>query len=179
MSLIDLATAKQFLQIAHAQEDESIQVLIDSAEEFVQAETGLYLHDGSGQVVELLDGGGVELWPTKRPVNSISSIQDAENDYAEVTDWKNTKIRILRASDGVKWAKGIQRWRVVYDAGYGPEDAPAGIKHAVLDLVYRAYKSRGGKSHQSAAGHGYDWQGLEVSDIARRLRKYGMKARIG
>jgi uncharacterized phiE125 gp8 family phage protein len=179
MSLVDLVTAKLFCQISHGQEDDVLQVLIDAAEEYVQEETGLYLHDGDGTVTELLDGGGVELWPTKRPINSISSIQDAESEYAEVTDWKNTRIRILHASGGVKWANGIQRWRVAYDAGYGPEGAPAGIKHAVLDLVYRAYKSRGGKGHQSAAGHGYDWQGLDISDIAKRLRKYGMKARIG
>jgi len=179
MSLVDLATAKLFCQIEHSVEDDAVQVLIDSAEEFVQDETGLYLHDGSGQVIELLDGGNVDLWPTKRPVNSITSIQDAESEYAEVTDWKNTRIRILRASDGVVWPRGIQRWRVVYDAGYGPDDVPAGLKHAVLDLVYRAYWSRGGKAHQSAAGHGYDWDELAGSDIIKRLRKYSMKARIG
>lgn len=179
MSLIDLVTAKQFLQISHSHEDDSIQILIDSAEEFVQGETGLYLHSGSGAVVELLDGGGFELWPTKRPVNTVTSIQDVENEDAEVTEWKNTTIRILRETDGAKWAKGIQRWRVAYTAGYGPADAPAGLKHAILDLAYRAYGNRGGKAHQSAAGHGYDWNALAESDIIKRLRKYSMKARIG
>jgi hypothetical protein len=179
MSLVTLAVAKKYLQISHSEEDDIIQVLIDSAEEYVSDETGIYFHDGEGEITEDLDGGELELMPTKRPINSVTGILDTENDNEATTGWKHTKIRILSETDGTLWGRGIQRWRVTYDAGYDSNSVPVGIRHAILDLVYRGYTNRGGKGHQSAAGHGYDWQGLDVSDIAKRLRKYRMKASIG
>jgi len=179
MSLVTLALAKEFLQISHAQEDLTIQMLIDSSEEFAQLITGLYFYSDTGEITELLDGGEVELWAKRLPIQSVTSVLDTDNDDAETTDIKVTRSRILDGTDGTKWGKGKQRWKVNYIAGYGLADIPAGLKHAVLDLVYRAHANRGGKRHQSAAGYGYDWESLAGSGLMKRLRRYSMKVSIG
>jgi len=182
MAFVSRATAKSYLQISHAADDDLIDILLEAAQDFVAREAALYLYDGvitTTAVSEDLDGGCVSLRPTKLPVLGLTSVLDVENSLVEEEDAKFTSHRILRATDDSVWASGIKRWRANYSAGYGADDFPDALKGVILDLVFRAYYGRGGKSRQSAAGHGFDFQALMDSDMLRRLRAHSQKLGIG
>ncbi len=93
-------------------------------------------------------------------------------------DVVHTDVLVLRKYRYQQWAAGVQRWKVVYTAGFTADTAPSGLKHAILDLVYRGYTNRGSKSQQSAAGYGYSWQEMAGSDLMSRIRKYSYRSRI-
>lgn len=177
MGILSIDTAKQFLQVAHSAEDDVIQILLDSAEELVCRETGIYLHAGSGAVEELLDGGCQALLPTKLPILSVTGVYDTWSDDEAVDDLLFSEVRVMRKYAYQWFAVGVKRWKVKYAAGYAATTVPAGLKQIFLDLVYRGYTNRGSKGHQSAAGHGYDWQALADSDLMHRLRKYSYRVR--
>jgi hypothetical protein len=69
-TIVDLATAKQFLQISHTAQDSVVQILIDGAESFLA--THLEIAFGSASVTENLDGGAF-LLPKATPITALSS----------------------------------------------------------------------------------------------------------
>jgi hypothetical protein len=160
MSLIPLATVKQFLRIAHTAEDTALQIILDSAESWVAKQAGVHLTaDGATEhttVTEDLDGDGAYLWPTKLPVRTISTVKDVMDDLATVpaTEYALGEFytRIERWADTsaegtlTEWSSGRKRYRVEYEAGYLASELPTAFKVAVLQYVYRDYHGRDAKS---------------------------------
>jgi len=177
---VSTATAKSYLQIDHSAEDEIIAIILAGAQEYVAGYCGTRFYTtGAAEVTEVLDGANApQLWPSYCPVTSVISVQDAQNENTEYDFWFD-QTRIYRNSNYNVWNFGKLRWRVRYIGGYLESEAPADIKLAVLDLAFRAYYSRGGKSQQSAKGYGYSWQDLAGSDILKRLDPYLFRRLVG
>lgn len=180
MAIVTTEQARLYLQISHSVEDSLIPLMIDGAQEFVAATTGLYFHDGDGSVTEHLDGGNESLWPSRLPIQSVTSVTDRES--GEAYEYKATDSRILRKTANLVWPGGnaaAQRWAVVYSAGYDIDSAPVGLRLAVLDLVYRAYNNRGGQSSSSGAGHSMNWASIANSDIMDILDRHSIRRLAG
>lgn len=180
MSIVTVALAKQYLQIGHSSEDDVLQVFIDAAEDFVEKYCGIAVYEADGgSVTEYLDGGDYNLWPTSRPVNSVSGIYDTENGNAEETDYRVHGDRILKDDDGEIWDDGFRRWKVEYSGGYSSSDYPSALKKVVLDLVYRWMNGRGGKGRQSAAGYGFNFSDLLDTDMKATLDQHRRGLQVG
>lgn len=166
MSLLSLATVKQFLRIAHANEDAALQILLDSAEEWVADSAGMELCASGATayttVTEDIDGGELYLWPAKLPIRMIVSIKDMNDGQAVMaaTEYALSEFltRIERWSDDSEdgtlrtWDAGRKRYRVEYTAGMKAADLPAQFKNAVMQYVYREYHARDEKQIGRFAG---------------------------
>lgn len=160
MSLLSLATVKQFLRIAHSAEDSALQIILDSAEAYVAKKAGIDLcADGATEhteVVEDLDGGDMALWPSKLPIRSVTSIKDVGDDletipateygvgeyFTRIERWNDSSEDLVITS----WDAGRKRYRVTYESGYLATELPAAFKVAVFQYVYRDYHSRDPKA---------------------------------
>ena len=151
MSLILLATAKQYLQISHAEEDDVLQIMLDGAESWVADQAGICLcSDDTAQITETLDGGNLFLWPKYCPINSIVQIVDkGDGDkVVSASEYSFKPTYIYRWDDDAAdvsqqpWDEGFQRYQVMYTAGYDADTMPAAIKRAVLHYVYQDYHGR-------------------------------------
>lgn len=169
MSVISLAEAKSYLRVADAGDDTLIQALIDGAEEWVERTCAIYLTQTN--VVARVDGGGTALWPPRGPVVSLSEVYD-EDASAVVT----ATLYHLRGASGIirdgygRWADGRERYRLTYVAGYST--VPAGLKNALLQLIYRAYTNRASVKSEGAAGWRGDYDSLTGGDFWKTLRPY-------
>lgn len=193
MSFISLNVAKEYLQISHAAEDTILQIVIDSVEEWIQLYCGILLVgarndqiaaqlgvviDGN-EVTENVDGGGYNLWPSLHPMTAITSVTDRDTDDAvTASDYRANARRIFYES-GARWDRGPQKWQVVYEAGWTDATIPSGLKLAILDGIYRAYKKRGGEGRESAAGLSKEWEDLFGSDFIGRLRAFRFSEEFG
>ena len=168
MSQITLAEAKDFLRISNTAQDDTIQVIIDGAEEWVGRTAGRSISEEGH--VEYLTGGGKALRPSHRPVVSVSEVYDTESGAAEDSgDWDLVRDGIYRDSMD-RWESAPEnRWRVTYVGG---EAMPDGLKLATLMLIHRAYENRDGIEHQSAAGYGTTFDTLAHGDIATMVGPY-------
>lgn len=155
MSLITLATVKEFLRISHTAEDVALQILLDAAEAFCAEMAGIHLCAGATYdtfTSEKLDGGGLYLFPQHLPIRTITSIVDHNDDDAVVVATEYFISEFLThierwaddATDGAtqEWEGGRQRYHVTYTAGYMSTDLPASFKRAVMHYVYRDYHGR-------------------------------------
>lgn len=190
MSLVTLALAKEALQITHVHQDNYIQLILDSAEEYVHHLLGIYLQtDIDTEITEDLTvthiTGDKYLYPSKLPILNVVSITDREDsqdseDWEEVdTDdyrWDSFKIFALGDEDQ-RWEQGDLRWRVKYTAGYDADTLPSKIKEFILQLVVRKYESRGSKSSGGAAGASFSWQDFVNSDMMRMLAPFNFGTR--
>jgi len=179
MAIVSTATVKKFLQVAHSNDDAFIEILIDAAQEWIEQEADVYFHDGDGAVTERLDGGGLFLWPTRKPLNSVTAITDVDLTETITEDVRVQDNRILRYADGLKWGAGQMRYQVTYDAGYDADDVPALFKTALLTLVYRAYWARGDSDSQSASGRSIDWAAHADAGVRSTLRRGGEALPVG
>ncbi len=168
MSLIALATAKQFLQIAHNAEDAALQILLEGAEAFAARRCGLRLAaDLDAILTETVDGeGGVNLWLTQRPILEVLEVADLQDDAepVEAEAYFFTPSR-LRARPGFGWGEGAGRYRVSYRAGYDLASLPADLKACILQLTYRAYVNRGARERDGEGA----WTALAAGDLERTL----------
>ncbi len=163
-----LTTVKQMLEISHTAQDTILQIMMDRAESAVEDFIGYKLT--SATHTEDVDGGDYGLYPTNRPVTSITSVTDnqtgeviAEGDRVLVDDG------IFKDSD-LRWTEGpAGRWRVVYVGGWST--VPKRIAGVLYDVVYRFYHNRGGKVGQSSGGYNVNWNTSD-SDLAQSLRRF-------
>lgn len=81
-TLVDLATAKQYLMIGHTQQDAVVQILADGVESFLGTHLGATFTSAAFQ--EDLDGGMGVLLPTNRPVTALT-VQSGQT-YPTVLD---------------------------------------------------------------------------------------------
>lgn len=174
--ILTLETVKAYLQINHGVEDELLTILVGSAQEFVSGYTGIHFHAGDDTVTERLDGGGENLWLRYLPLKELVSVVDLEADGAVVEErLRFTQTRIMRETEGQTWGRGTGRYEASYRAGYSAGDCPAGLKHLLLDLVYRHYRLRGDKA---ADGDGVAWRALAASGgLLHRLNDYCLRVR--
>lgn len=174
--ILTLETVKAYLQISHSVEDELLAILVESAQEFVSGYTGIHFHAGDDTVTERLDGGGENLWLRYLPLKELVSVVDLEADGAVVEErLRFTQTRIMRETEGQTWGRGTGRYEASYRAGYSEDDCPAGLKHLLLDLVYRHYRLRGDKA---ADGDRVAWRSLAASGgLLRRLNDYCLRVR--
>lgn len=177
MSVMTLALARDACGVDYTAQDDFLQILLDGAENFVEKATGTYLSDSDE--TEDVNGGGYALWPSRMPVNSVTSVTDNESGSAESTDdWHHRKNGIYRDS-GARWeSERVNRWGVVYNGGY--ETVPYGLRAIILQLVARGYHSRGGKTAATSAGYNVEWGELLDSDMMQKLEVFKpARARIG
>lgn len=177
MSIVELATLKQYINVgtSNTVADDALQIILDGAQDYAARRTGLYLRedDDDGSKVEDIDGGAY-LWPSYLPILSVTSVTDNEaDDYSY--EFKCTNINVSRDLPKYIWGDGIQRWRVTYTAGYTAATAPYALKQAILELAYRSWHGRGGKSQQSAKGFGYSFDGLANGTIASMLAQVSLR----
>jgi hypothetical protein len=185
MGFVSLDQLKQWCQITNNAEDEVLEILLESVQQDMAKELGMYFHEGDGALVEYVDAAprGMYLRPDHLPINSITKISDTTNsdDVVDTEYYKFTAWKIIYVGSGVveiPWPPGVQRWKVEYDAGYGPTTAPNWLKLLILDVAYRIYHGRGAKESQRGAGYSYDWPALMKADIGRRIRQHGTKLGI-
>jgi hypothetical protein len=177
MSVVSLALAKQQLGVEYDNQDLKIQADIDGAEEWLENAIGKKF--SAEDVTEYVEGGGFALWPSRCPVNSVTSVTDTESGSAEsADDWHLRKNGIYRDS-AARWDRGrVNRWQVVYNGGY--TSVPAGIVSIIIDLLSRAYNPRGGKEVQSAAGYGTEWELFVDTLMWQRINDYATaRSRFG
>jgi len=152
MSLVTVADVKALGRIDYDTHDLQIQLLIDGVEAFVENYCGLKLT--SATRVELLDGGGRDLFVNYGPITAVAKVEDREDDD-EIEDASNyffTDTRILKDEDYFEWEEGMDRWRVTYTGGYDASTVPAGLKNAIIGLTLLAYNNMAGSSSKSGAG---------------------------
>lgn len=160
-NLVTLSEAKAYTRVTSSSEDTLMQTLLDGAESFVEQHGGVSLTSSS--FTDNVAGGGTLLIPSRHPVTAVSSIVDewaseteAEDSYEITEDYMGIRRVVSGLSyfldNPSKWGRGLGRYTVTYTAGYDGEThtAPASLKTAVLELVARHYRLRGGQTGENA-----------------------------
>ena len=169
MSLLELATVKEYLQISHSVEDAVIQIMTDSCEQWVSGVCSIrFAEDLDDEITEVVDGGGLMLSPTKRPILSVTSITERGASAEASSLYAYNRMGIWRTS-GERWTEGRGEWTVVYTAGYDELTLPATVKLVVLKMISRAYSNRQDKSNEGVAGWSGNWRELYSGDIQKAL----------
>lgn len=160
-TLVELSEAKAYTRVTSSSEDTLMQTLLDGAEAFIEQYGGVSL--SSVSFTENLQGGGTLLIPSRHPVTAVSSIVDewaGETEASDSYEITEDYMGIRRVISGLswflgnpsKWGRGLGRYTVAYTAGYDGDThtAPTSLKTAVLELVARHYRLRGGQTGENA-----------------------------
>jgi len=155
--LVTLAEVKTYLGIDHSDDDDLFEGLIDY---FTQGiETYLNRSFTQSSFTEYHDGGARDLIVKNRPIDSITSIIDTDDDSTLSSDnydfdpeagtiWlseENTLFIYGSTFPDRKpacWSSGRRRWKVTYVGGF--DGAPDDIKLAALLLIASRYRDREG-----------------------------------
>lgn len=179
MSLITLANAKEFLQIAHSKENIILQIMIDGMESWVQkfCAVKFFEADSAPEIEENVDGGNRNLRPLWHPILGVAKILDRDSANAEISTslWRTNKYKIWHI-DETYWGPGYERYQVTYTAGYNATSLPPGLKLAMYQLLHRAYNKRGGIMSDSVSGYNEKWEDLLSSDEITQLRGFSFKS---
>lgn len=180
MSLIALATAKEFLQITHTRENTTLQILVDAIEDWIQKFCALRFNATAGAASvsrEPVSGGDRNLRPLHHPMLTVTEILDRDSSNAAVSTsmWRYNKNRIWYI-DETYWGKGDERYLVSYTAGYTLATLPATLQMIILQLVHRAYNKRGGVSSDMVSGFSEKWEKLLTADEITQLRSYSFNS---
>jgi len=195
---VTLANAKTYLRSpAGSAEDAIIQLLLDSAADFVAQQCGVAF--GVASYTDILNGGNVSLRTLVGPVVTITSIEDFSSEIETVADdmyhvigtspndriiWTGSSAStrawvfpLLGSVSGTgqpmqNWPAGSGRWVVRYTGGYADGSCPATLQLAILDLTARAYANRGGVSSESSAGASVSFDKFWDADFAKRIDAY-------
>ncbi len=196
MSLVTLALVKEWIQIAHSQQDNVLQLMIDGAESFLEGLLNIKLT--SDEHEEDLDSdpsndfardpgfglsptngnGAAFLVPSNRPVTAVESVVDLQDEDAEFNFRVQGDLIALTDADGNPlgaWPPGLKRFRVSYTAGYDEDTVPKTIKLAVCMLVKRAYDARDGQNGINANGNVADFGALMDSAIVKMVQPFSRK----
>ena len=183
MAILTKATVKLFLQVGHDTDDDLIDIAIDAWQEWLEQELGITFYSSSGAVVEYCDGGLRSLRPDQLPINSVTKVEDHENDDSEYSsdDYQYTKRRIELEASTTTWGAGTKRWKVTYNGGYDEADVPAGIQTILLDLIYGWYWGRGARTQSTGGVCNYSWKEEQFvqGSIGYRMKRYSMLLSIG
>lgn len=149
---VDLVTAtevKDFLGISGTAHDTLIAELIDNVSEYIEDYCGMWF-GSSISTTDKIDGGGVYLFTSRRPIQTITSITDTE-DSSTVTStdytfystaghiYKKTSTWTTGGQSSQVWGAGNQRYTVVYTAGFTA--VPEGVKLAAYLMIERLLKA--------------------------------------
>lgn len=145
--LVSLGEAEQFLE-SPSSDQALVQALITRASEIVRRYTRRRFITES--YTDELDGGHVDLILRHRPIDTAVAVQveDTSSGSPIVIDSSQYVIYpergFLRRKNG-RWAPGLRRWRITYDAGlFANTDEVAGdVKQATLDIVAALYGRSG------------------------------------
>ena len=170
MSILTLANAKERLRISHTRQDTILQFALDAAENWVQEYCHVYYNDAGASVTAFLDGGGLNLWPEKLPIVSVTSVYDSWS-LSTFDNILNTDDRVYQ-NKAVKFTKGEQRHRLIYVPGYTALTLPAELKLATLDYVYRAYHAPGGQQSESESDRTTSWQPFMDADFVAAVKSF-------
>lgn len=149
ITIITRAEAKAFLKIpvATTSEDDTIDFLVDAANELVHTYTGRKFV--STTYTEHYDGTGASKLILKEyPVVSITSVHsDSNRDFGadsllSADDYIiDKKSGILTLWNGEShFSSGVRNVKVVYVAGYAAGDMPYDLKHAAKLIVATIYR---------------------------------------
>ena len=178
MSLLALATAKEFLQISHTKEDTALQLMLDGIEDWIAEYCGLRFNANAAAAAiteEYCNGGGLNLWPKYHPILDVTEVGNWHTEAVIALTNVRFNARRIWKGDESHWEEGMENWWVDYTAGYTATTLPSGLKLAMMDALYLAYNARGGKSSESAMGHSRNWDRLFDGIITDRLRAYGFR----
>jgi hypothetical protein len=113
---------------------------VDAASALIESKTGLIFVTRA--ITETKDGNGrADLWLRRRPLVSVTSVtvNDAALDASQFV--VDAEFGRLRRKAGA-WPSGLANVTVVYQAGYGAQDAatlPQDVVGACLDLTKAVY----------------------------------------
>lgn len=154
MSAVSLSLLKNELQLQTTAEDTYLQALLDGVEDWIEQHFGILL--ATTAVEEDLFGGERSLWPTKVPVQSVTSVV---LDGSTVASGNYT----LRGNQIVHDDEWDADWYdVSYQAGYS--SVPARVESLILSLCRRRYDQRGGAESEQAGDHKVAWRRLAETD---------------
>ncbi|PIZ34312.1 MAG: hypothetical protein COY39_00305 [Alphaproteobacteria bacterium CG_4_10_14_0_8_um_filter_37_21] len=146
---VTLEDVKVHLRLEHAEEDQYLLHLIETATEYIERylNRALLTQKLSFTSEPKAVKGGFSEIKLPRPnilhVHSVTNIRSGSARYAvrryQLVDTDNSPLLTLVTSD--------QLVEVVYQAGFGiyPKHIPAPIKHALLQIVAELYENRGGE----------------------------------
>jgi len=180
VSLISTSEAKTFLRVSASELDAEVALMMAGLEEWVERYCGFALTSAEVED-ESVDGGGLLLDLARKPVTSVASVTDAEDDVVWDTDhYQLVDGRgVLRVDDrGARWAGGYLRWLVTYTGGYTAETAPAGLKPLLLSLLHRAWNARGDVPFRMESGASVNWRALAEGDVLEMLEVYRLGAKV-
>jgi len=160
MAAVTLTELKAELQLQGDAEDAYLTILLDGVENWLESEWGILL--SAQDVSEGLIGDGRNLWPTKVPVNSVSSVA-LEGSTVSSGDYT---LRGKAIVNDDAWEEDF--YDVTYNAGYST--VPDRVKSLILTLIRRRYDSRGGAESERAGGHTVQWRKLVETDTWQMLR---------
>ena len=177
--LVTVEQAKAFVGVSSSSADSVVTTILDGIEAWIQEELRLTLTSQEG-VIERCDGGLECLYLDTRPVTSITEVYDILGEEVIATDeyYLAQYGVMMEPAINDRWPRGRDRYRVTYTGGLTSTvitDSYAGLRLAVLELIYRTYENRGGKSGGSSKSQSTNWQQFLDTDIERKIRAFSMK----
>jgi hypothetical protein len=192
--IFSAALAKEALQIAHANQDNYIQALLDGAESFIAEQLNVVfgtldctedLPDAADCTVPLYYNawnrpeGESFLLPKNRPVTALLSVADNWADGAAELALLVGSGLIQRVDSNLRplggWPWGAKRYHVHYTAGFAT--LPPALQQAVLMLVNRAYAARAGEAQSAVLGEKTVFGSFAQSDIVELIRPFSQRWR--
>lgn len=186
--LVTLAEAKGFLRVQSSAIDTHLATLVAGVESWAARYCGTAWTVTSR--IDYLDGGNGLLMPSLFPLVAVSEVHDyheaaaVDSDYYRVQDGA-----VYYTADGYEienWPEGRRRFRLTYTAGYNDADtvkaegsvaAPAGLKLAVLAVIDRLYRVRGGNTFQGVQGNMSRWDSLIEGDCGDLLGPFDLRCK--
>ena len=182
--------ASRFLKLRDAESQEGavfLETMITGALDWISQHCDVLF--GESRITEEQSGGGLSLIPRWRPLRQVVSVTDLEG---EVTYTADTDYELRRGGlvliGGDRWPEGRGRWRIVYDAGYVPNELiastttaadnvssypmPLALVMAGLHLIRREYDNRGGVQSESVQGWSANWDALNDGQVTALLQPY-------
>jgi hypothetical protein len=141
-ALLSLEEAKTWLGLSNDDEPEKDVILenwINSASEFINNYTGQTFIYSATATNEIFDGtGAIDYFVCNRPIVAVTGVY-----YWNGTGWTvttSTYDKVLKTgkiyfTDGSKFGRGSDNWKVAYTFGYTLINVPFDLKEACLGLV--------------------------------------------
>lgn len=139
--MIPLRTLKGALRLDpdSTAEDEHLELLEAAAVAYVEDETGRYYRAPAERTERVEANGQRSLWLTSDPVGDVAVTLDGA--AVDAADFEVFGRELRHAN---YWGRSIAPVvaEVTYTAGYEPQEAPADIRFAVVQLVTHWYENR-------------------------------------
>lgn len=145
---VSLATAKKYLRVDHADDDDLIQILISAARQAAEHETGRIFGTSSWRIVELcFPDRGLPLGLNLSPVQSITSITykdkaGTEQTLQDYTLWPDDCAPAILPPPAGWPALGSHWWAVTIEVVAGFAVVPLPVVQWMLLRIGTAYENR-------------------------------------